>query len=262
MAKIDYVPYCGPIVTRDKARALGLTRYFSGKPCPHGHIDERSTANGTCLTCKRLKMRDINTPERLKAYYEANAEMLRQKRRDYTAQNRSAKGIERQRIEAIRRAAIEAGEARYYTGVPCKHGHICGRLINSKHCEICHSLKLKAVPPERMSRYKKKYIEKDPEAYRAYKCLATSRRRARKLAVGGKITIEEILTLKNKQKNRCANPACKRSIKKKFHRDHIIALVNGGPNTIENTQLLCPPCNLKKNRKDPLVWMREQGFLL
>jgi len=34
------------IISRKEAKALGLTRYFTGKPCKHGYIAERDT--GTC----------------------------------------------------------------------------------------------------------------------------------------------------------------------------------------------------------------------
>jgi len=37
----------------DAAQA-GSTRYFTGKPCKHGHIDLRMTESGACLECKRI----------------------------------------------------------------------------------------------------------------------------------------------------------------------------------------------------------------
>lgn len=45
-----YVPYTGPIVTRAEAKATGKKRYFTGKPCKHGHISERYTTKG-CVAC-------------------------------------------------------------------------------------------------------------------------------------------------------------------------------------------------------------------
>lgn len=39
--------------TRHEARALGFTRYFTGKPCSKGHIAERSLT-GTCVDCQQL----------------------------------------------------------------------------------------------------------------------------------------------------------------------------------------------------------------
>ena len=43
------------IVTRKDAKAQGLTRYFTGKPCPHGHISERMTSSGGCVACLKEK---------------------------------------------------------------------------------------------------------------------------------------------------------------------------------------------------------------
>jgi 5-methylcytosine-specific restriction endonuclease McrA len=51
-------------------------------------------------------------------------------------------------------------------------------------------------------------------------------------------------------------------LKAGFHVDHKIALANGGTNDRSNIELLCPPCNLRKHAKDPIVWARENGRLL
>lgn len=37
-------------VSRKQALTLGLSRYFTGKPCRNGHINERYT-NGRCVSC-------------------------------------------------------------------------------------------------------------------------------------------------------------------------------------------------------------------
>jgi hypothetical protein len=48
---------------RRGAIALGLTRYFTGKPCKNGHLVERSISGG-CVSCRRdLKSRYVKTPE-------------------------------------------------------------------------------------------------------------------------------------------------------------------------------------------------------
>lgn len=39
------------IIKRQDARSQGLTRYFTGKPCAHGHITERMVSSGSCVTC-------------------------------------------------------------------------------------------------------------------------------------------------------------------------------------------------------------------
>lgn len=42
-----------PIMTRIEARAKGLSRYFTGNMCKHGHVAERDTRNGGCIECIR-----------------------------------------------------------------------------------------------------------------------------------------------------------------------------------------------------------------
>lgn len=42
------------IVTRQEAFARGLNRFFTGYPCPAGHIDERETKTGKCVACMAM----------------------------------------------------------------------------------------------------------------------------------------------------------------------------------------------------------------
>lgn len=39
------------IITRKKAKYLGLTRYYPGTSCVHGHVSERFTSSGFCTAC-------------------------------------------------------------------------------------------------------------------------------------------------------------------------------------------------------------------
>lgn len=44
------------IISRKEAVEQGLKRYFTGKPCNHGHICERSIPDsGRCCECQRLR---------------------------------------------------------------------------------------------------------------------------------------------------------------------------------------------------------------
>lgn len=54
---------------RTQAKVAGLTRYFTGKPCKHGHVTERMVSSGACLECHKARRRDweIRNPEKLKA---------------------------------------------------------------------------------------------------------------------------------------------------------------------------------------------------
>lgn len=45
------------IILVKEARERGLKRYFTGKPCKHGHVDERKVIDRTCVSCNRDKSR-------------------------------------------------------------------------------------------------------------------------------------------------------------------------------------------------------------
>ena len=59
-----YVPYDGPIVTSDEARAAGLKRYFTGEPCLRGHVFQRMVSNNRCVVCYYLLRKPPNDRER------------------------------------------------------------------------------------------------------------------------------------------------------------------------------------------------------
>jgi hypothetical protein len=40
-------------LTLDRARTLGVSRYYTGKTCVRGHACDRLTANRTCVECNR-----------------------------------------------------------------------------------------------------------------------------------------------------------------------------------------------------------------
>lgn len=62
------------------------------------------------------------------------------------------------------------------------------------------------------------------------------------------------------QHGKCA--ICKVIVNNDYHVDHIIALKNGGANSNDNLQILCPLCNIAKGSKDPIKFMQSKGYLL
>lgn len=101
-------------------------------------------------------------------------------------------------------------------------------------------------------------------AWRALNWEAVARhannRRARKAAVGGKLTRDLSTRLYDLQKGRCA--CCKIALGNSFDLDHIVPLFRGGANVDSNIQLLCDKCNSSKGAKDPVVFMQQRGFLI
>lgn len=82
--------------TRAEAMAIGVTRYFTGLPCKHGHVDERYTNSGTCAECSRVKQREKYhaNPDvaraRVRNQYAANPETARERSRQYRKENPDA----------------------------------------------------------------------------------------------------------------------------------------------------------------------------
>lgn len=92
--------------------------------------------------------------------------------------------------------------------------------------------------------------------------IAGSRRRAKIRGLGNHHTSHDIIELKKIQRNRCAHPWCGHSIKSGFHIDHIMPIKLGGGNDRRNIQLLCAPCNLRKNAIHPVDYAQRNGMLV
>lgn len=64
---------------RYEAKVLGLTHYYTGKPCKYGHVSERETDDGRCIECRLASDKER---------YWANPDKARARVRCYTERNR------------------------------------------------------------------------------------------------------------------------------------------------------------------------------
>ena len=106
------------IISRKEAKAAGLTKYFTGKPCSYGHVSERMVSNGICKNCldrrywgDRERPTKHPVPENLQQYL------------------------------ITRKEARSAGLTTYFTGQPCLRGHVAARWTKNSSCVACERAK-------------------------------------------------------------------------------------------------------------------------
>lgn len=168
----------------------------------------------------------------------------------------------------------------YFTGKPCKRGHVALRNKKTRHCMECSKETSKKWQAKRENKEQLREIDRKrvaarramfPEAYRAASAAwreknkeavraQRHKRRAMLANATGSHTAEDIKKLMILQKSKC--PVCKDSLLSGYHVDHVVSLSAGGSNDRSNIQLLCPRCNNQKYSKDPIVFMQEKGFLI
>jgi len=66
---MEEIQVYGPFISRKQAKEQGLSQYFSGSICIHGHISSRKTGSGQCIECHRLEQaqRYADDPEKGRA---------------------------------------------------------------------------------------------------------------------------------------------------------------------------------------------------
>jgi len=243
------------LITRAEAKAKGLPRYFTGKPCPRGHVTERITANGTCRICSNAMSNTAHKakPDVVRARHRAwqieNRERLNAQEKARNARNPDAKKAREDRwlaahpeyrrnfylanVEVIKQRVREWEAA---NPERARHNRLAWRIANA----------------DRKARLDREWRTQNHEQY-----LSTRRAyRARKAKAEGTHTGAEILALLDKQGGLCVY--CGVSILNlRYHADHIVPLVRGGSNWISNIQLTCPDCNHRKNATDPTEFAKR-----
>lgn len=227
-------------MTRAEAIALGLKRYFTGKPCKRGHVTERMVSSRGCADC--IKER---SPDAKRRYYASDPEKMRERSREWRAAH----------PERARELDREGG--RRYSKT--EKARIRRQRFAKKHPDRLreNTRRWREKNPERSQENDRNWRRNNPEKIRTIK----RRRRARKLGAGGAHNSKDIAEIRKLQRNRCAR--CRLSLKgKEVHVDHIIPLARGGTDDRRNLQLLCASCNHQKWACDPIDDMRRLGRLL
>lgn len=152
-------------ITAREAFSRGLKRYFTGKLCSHGHIDERMISNGCCVSClnenrkrskqdkyEATKVWRIKNPEsrtiEARKYREKHPEAVKKRQAIWREKNRK-KINEQSRLCKKRLRTINPEKEKnrlknYYLRLENELTKIFGRP-RSKECEICNKADCRIV---------------------------------------------------------------------------------------------------------------------
>jgi len=98
----------------------------------------------------------------------------------------------------------------------------------------------KGVDRENATARMSKWRAQHPVRSAALGAASNANRAASKYGVSGLLVADDIERLWNEQ------PTCHACGAEVLGIDHIVAMANGGANTPDNLQTMCPPCNAKK----------------
>lgn len=140
------------VISREEALKIGLSRYFTGKLCRHGHVSERYVGNRLCVTCMALrnKRRDKKAYKKYwESYYSEEVKNKRtekaRKRRELNPYKvRKFKKLRKQRLIqatikcekdkiAVAEMYIQARRLTLETGID----HCVDHIIPLAHKDVC-----------------------------------------------------------------------------------------------------------------------------
>lgn len=149
------------VIQRKAAVDLGLKRYFTGKPCKRGHISERHTSSGECVSCSSDRASSDHYRRVKKEWNSKNALKL-------SVQNKEWKRKNRDKVRAANQKWVDKNpdyQKEHYQKNKNKYKKYAE---NNSQAIKERMKKWREDNKDRLSGYEKEYYSKNAEKKREY----------------------------------------------------------------------------------------------
>jgi 5-methylcytosine-specific restriction endonuclease McrA len=244
-------------ISREAAKTAGLSTYFTGTPCPRGHISTRRVKNHSCTSCNSEKATEryralprdhpkvLKTREKARQWAKDHPEEARKRVTEW----HKANADHRRTYRRAHRQKEQEAERQRAKDDPGYHRrkHERRKKSDPHYAEKARkrTKEYHAKHPERRKAAWEKWRRENPEKVREIRAAQGIARRA-----AGTVGVKALREIR--ARGICA--ACGQT-----HRfmeiDHIVAVSKGGRSAMSNLQLLCRPCNRAKWTHDFETWL-------
>jgi len=190
-----------------------------------------------------------------KAARERNVELARTKRRNYYARESERVLATNQKWRDENRPAVLEGKRAWYErvkGTPKFTAKVSEYQARTKDEKREYDREYRARNPELQTRRATEWRRNNPDKRKAIMRQYSAKRRTQEEAgiTGGMLAA---WTLEQPKVCFYCDVDCAGS----FHVDHFMPLAKGGAHVLTNLRIACPPCNLRKNARDPMEFMER-----
>lgn len=222
------------VISREEARAAGLFRYFTGKPCKNGHAAERFVSNSACSACNEAwaKANPEKVRKRVSRWADANKEVLRNAQRRWREANREKERERSRSWNAANRASRNAKARERYAANREKEHERQGRYREANR---------------ETTRKASRRWNKTPAGKASKAVVRYQRRDAAQELVPGvtRPQIERLMALAD----HCHYCGRKFSARLTKTLEHVIPLAKGGEHKLSNLTIACRSCNSAKGAR-------------
>lgn len=149
------------LIQRKIAVELGLKRYFTGKTCKRGHISERHTSSGECISCSLERSRSDHSRRVKREWSSKNALKLSTQKKEWKRKNRD-------KVRSANQAWTDRNpnyKKDYYLKNKNKYKEYAE---NNRHAIKDRMKKWRESNKDRLSEYDRDYYSKNSEMKREY----------------------------------------------------------------------------------------------